>query len=164
MSLASSAREHVWLWDQQHGVSAHEIAARAGIPVRRVWRGLARARAQERKAVEDVSLGNGSAAVRRPRLVPLFPIGPFTPQSTCPHHGPIRVGSVFCCMVCHRSGMDGHPLLQRDPLNDPKPDPKPDPSPKATCPPVETRRQRRQRLFGSRSQRASSWSQATHSN
>ena len=39
-------------------------------------------------------------------LEPLFPLTPLTPSSTCPHHGPIRTGSRFCCMICHRSGQD----------------------------------------------------------
>jgi hypothetical protein len=44
------------------------------------------------------------------RLVPLFPIGPFTPTSHCPHHGPLRKGSEFCCMVCSQSAIgDGRP-------------------------------------------------------
>jgi hypothetical protein len=164
ITLATAAREYVWLWDQRHGVSTKAIAERTGLSAKRVRFGVARARAHERKAAQDFSVRNPSWAVRQPRLVPLFPIGSYTPQSACPHHGPIRVGSVFCCMVCHGSGMDGHPFLQRDPLHDPKPDPKPNPSRRVARPLGETRRQRRRRLFGSRLQVAGSWSQATRSN
>ena len=83
---------------------------------------------------------------RAPVLVPLFPIEPFTPRSTCPHHGPIRPGSVFCCMVCSQSGMDGHPALKRDPRTDPKPEPKtlPEASPRDGA--GLTRKQRRKVL------------------
>jgi len=43
--------------------------------------------------------------------MPLFPVASFVPGSACPHHGPIREGSVLCCMVCHQSGLDAHPSL-----------------------------------------------------
>jgi hypothetical protein len=41
-----------------------------------------------------------------PALVPLFPITSFEPGSRCPHHGRIKRGSRFVCMVCHQSGLD----------------------------------------------------------
>ena len=71
---------------------------------------------------------------RRPRLpvlVPLFPIPVFDPQSSCAHRGPIRRGSVLCCMVCHRSGIDGHSLL-RPSADDPKPERRKAPRPART--------------------------------
>jgi hypothetical protein len=85
-------------------------------------------------------------APHEPRLVPLFPIGPFTPQSVCPHRGEIRPGSALCCMVCLRSGMDNHPALKRDPRDEPRPDVK---RAKRTLPVIgrETRKERRKRLF-----------------
>lgn len=55
-------------------------------------------------------------------LVPLFPIGGFSPGSTCPHHGPLPEGSALTCMVCHRSGMDQHPAYRRDRRFDPRPE------------------------------------------
>ena len=73
------------------------------------------------------------------RLVPLFPLGAFTPQSECPHRGPIRPGSTLCCMVCSRSGMDGHPSLKWDRRFGPRPERKPD----ALIPERQTRRERR---------------------
>jgi hypothetical protein len=84
---------------------------------------------------------------RLPTAVPLFPIPVFDAQSACGHHGPIRVGSHLVCMVCHHSGMDGHPLLQRNLATDPRPEPKPPAVPVAK-PKRETRRQRRARIYG----------------
>jgi hypothetical protein len=162
------AREYIWLDDVRRGMSSQAIASREGLSRRRIQIGVARARArqksshfmdsrkrdtlQNRDGGAQTTVGSASRADDRgesrypPRLVPLFPIGPFTPQSTSPHRGPIRPGSVFCCMVCSRSGMDGHPALKRDPHTDPRPEPK-------TVPPTkpaigrETRKQRRKRLF-----------------
>ena len=88
---------------------------------------------------------------RPPQLVPLFPITVYDAQSTCPHHGPIRRGSLLCCMVCHRSGMDHHAAFQRDRATDPKPDKKPAPARPGQR---ETRRQRRARLYAAPETRA----------
>ena len=97
------------------------------------------ARAQERPCPTET-------AVRPPPLVPFFPIGPFNPDSRCGHNRPIQAGSVLCCMVCHCSGMDDHPALKRNPLTDPAPEPKPPPARKAAA--RETRKQRRQKIYG----------------
>jgi hypothetical protein len=150
MTLAVAAREYVWLWDYRHGISPEEIATRDGQSVRRVRLGLARARAQEKGDVQDGQSGAGGAsasdsALWSPRLIPMFPLGSYTPQSTCAHRRALRSGSLFCCMVCHRSGIDGHPALLRDPRTDPSPEPKPAPAPAKTA--RETRKQRRKRLF-----------------
>jgi hypothetical protein len=136
------AREYVWLWDVRHGVSTSEIAIREGINVQRVRFGITRARALEKSSSNDT-------AIRPPLLIPLFPIGPYTPQSACGHHRPIEAGSLMCCMVCHCSGIDDHPGLLRTPLTDPAPEPKPARAPKQTI--GETRKQRRQRMFGTTS-------------
>jgi hypothetical protein len=141
MSLRIMAREYVWLWDYRHGVCANAIAIRDGVTVQRVEFGLARALAQE-------NVSTSGTADRPPRLVPLFPIGAYTPQSGCGHKRPIATGSVLCCMVCHCSGLDHHPALQRDPASEPPPESKSTPAPKE--PARETRKQRRQRLFGAR--------------
>jgi hypothetical protein len=140
LSLTILAQEYIWLWDVRHGLSTKAIAIREGLALRRVQYGVARARAMEGHNPSPDS------AVRLPRLVPLFPVGPFTPQSTCGHLRAIEPGSVFCCVICHQSGVDDHPGLQRDPLTDPAPEPKPAPAPVKTA--RETRKQRRQRLFG----------------
>jgi len=139
MSLRIMAREYIWLWDHRHGISTKAIAMREGVTVQRVEFGLDRAQAQEKTCTS-------STAVRPPRLVPFFPIGSYTPLSACGHSRPIELGSVLCCMVCHRSGVDDHPALVRDPLTDPAPEPKPAPGPKKST--RETRKQRRQREFG----------------
>jgi hypothetical protein len=47
-----------------------------------------------------------------PKLVPVFPINSFTPESECSHKRRVRSGSRFVCMVCHQSGFDWHPDLQ----------------------------------------------------
>jgi RNA polymerase sigma factor (sigma-70 family) len=87
------------------------------------------------------------ATARPPGLVPLFPVSAFTPQSTCPHRVPIAPGSALCCMVCHRSGIDEHVALQRDPRTDPAPERKPTPPPEPGAESRETRRERRRRRF-----------------
>jgi len=138
MTLEIAAREYVWLWELRHGLGTKSIANREGVSIRRVRFGVARARAQEKSSSDQHIL-------RPPRLIPLFPVGPYTPQSACAHRQPIQSGSVLCCMVCHRSGMDEHPALQRDSVTERAPEPVPLFEKIAR----ETRRQRRQRLFGS---------------
>ncbi len=148
LTLAVAAREYVWLWDHRHGISTEMIASRAGVSVRRVQFGLSRAQAQEKGDVLNDSTWANVHGIRAPRLIPMFPIGPYTPLSTCCHHRAITSGSLFCCMVCHCSGVDEHPALRRDPSTDPAPEPKPEPPPPKTGP--ETRKQRRGREFADR--------------
>ncbi|SRR5579883_77924 len=153
LTLTTAAAEYIWLYDYRHGVSVSEIASREGLSVRRVQLGVQRAQAHEELISSDALIEQVTAragTICLPRLLPLFPIGPYTPQSACPHRGPIEPGSVLCCMICHSSGMDGHPALQRDPQREPSPEPKPVPS-SAKQPVVgtqcETRRQRRRKQF-----------------
>jgi hypothetical protein len=138
LTLAIAAKEYIWLWDFRHGISVKAIASREDLSLRRVRFGLARAEAHERGYCND-------AAVKPPRLVPLFPIGSYTPLSGCRHKQPIQTGSLLCCMVCHESGLDGHPALQRDPRTDPAPEPTPPSKPASLA--KETRRKRRERQF-----------------
>ena len=42
MTIETSLRESIWLWDAFHGQNADEIASRRGVGVRRVRYGLAR--------------------------------------------------------------------------------------------------------------------------
>jgi hypothetical protein len=140
MNLEIAAKEYVWLWDRRYGFSFEAIAAREGLSFARVRFDVVRARAQEEAMI-------ASRTDRAPRLIPLFPVGPYTPQSICAHKQPIERGSALCCMVCHRSGMDSHPALRRDPRTDPPPEPKP--ALKRVDFQCETRKMRRQRLFGS---------------
>jgi hypothetical protein len=166
----AEAREALWLRDIRRGYAVAEVARRERRSLRSIHLGLNRARELEKvsrkrdcdlRDIPNKQDGQSSLktrdpecsdARRPPRLVPLFPIGPFTPQSQCPHHGPIRPGSVFCCMVCSRSGMDDHPALQRDPLTDPRPEPKrSEVRSLSHC--RETRKERRRRIHANRQSR-----------
>jgi hypothetical protein len=161
-----AARESFWLNEVRRGYSIRLIARNEALAERRIQVGVGRARLREelsrikeleireilhKQATATPSHAQPLCAEHRrqiPSLLPLFPIGAFTPQSTCGHRGPIRPGSLFCCMVCFQSGMDGHPSLERDPRNEPRPEPKPD---QKLLKPVltearETRRERRKRL------------------
>jgi hypothetical protein len=176
-SLSVQAREALWLQQVHEGKATKKIARREGLSQRRIQQGISQAALREREShsgnsrLQDVTYGilqehrddkspthgRSSSAHSRiedprypPRLVPLFPIGPFTPQSTCPHHGPIRPGSVFCCMVCSRSGMDDHPALKRDPRTDPRPEPKVPVPTGLGSGERETRRERRRRMHEAR--------------
>jgi hypothetical protein len=51
-------------------------------------------------------------------------------------------------MVCHSSGIDDHPGLTRSPLTDPAPEPKLAPEVEPKPAKRETRKERRQRLYG----------------
>lgn len=158
-SISIHARELVWLDKLRRGYSIKEIAKREGLGCRRIQYGVSRARerrnsSRTRESTSSNKLHRRDSKIpasairddpnRPPQLVPLFPIGAFTPGSACPHHGPIRPGSVFCCMVCSQSGVDDHPALKRDPQTDPRPERKARPV-RATGV-RETRKQRRQRL------------------
>jgi hypothetical protein len=170
--VALEVRDQEWLRLHQDGRSTSAIAEEAGVSVQHVRRALARAREQDASRIQDdprptdlPMRDNGTpegsppepAAVRTPwwlELVPLFPIGSLTPASECPHRGPIRPGSLFCCMVCSESGVDGHPAMKRDPATDPRPEPtaatQPDRGPRedaAASTGRETRRERRARRF-----------------
>jgi hypothetical protein len=157
----TEAREALWLDEVRRGHTLKQIARREGVGWQRIQQGVLWARRREAAArsresrirdilrkwdrhrtIDPAGL-EGEDARGYPLLLPLFPIGAFTPHSQCPHHGPIRAGSVFCCMVCNRSGMDAHPALQRDPRTDPRPDPKPAASAGAA---KKTRKERRRRL------------------
>jgi hypothetical protein len=170
--LSTLAREESWLRRIRQGQGTAAIARREGLDQRTIQRGVAAAKVREHssrkrdshewdedagKLVPRIGIARSSgrfegtaiaSRIPEPKLVPLFPIGPLTPRSTCPHRGPIRRGSVLCCMVCSRSGMDDHPALRRDPRTDPRPDPEPRAVP-ATKPAAgnETRKERRQRLY-----------------
>jgi len=162
ISLSIHARELVWLDEIRRGYSIKQIASREGLGSRRIQHGVSRARergnlsrTRESRISSDLHERNEKITAsagkmfqddpnRPPRLVPLFPIGAFTPGSACPHHGPIRTGSLFCCMVCSQSGVDNHPALKRDPRTDPRPERKAALVRVASV--RETRKQRRQRL------------------
>ncbi len=89
-TLEVAAREYIWLYDRRHGLSYEEIAAREGVTVDRVQFGVKRAEAQESELSKDdliEELRPGGTGDPGFRLIPLFPIGAFTPRTPCPHHG-----------------------------------------------------------------------------
>jgi hypothetical protein len=166
------ALDHEWMRKHRQGKAAADIATAEGVSKRTVQLALARARAAEQAADtgcddDEILPIRDDASVPAPRqpwwleLVPLFPIGAFTPTSKCPHHAPIRAGSLFCCMVCSTSGIDDHPALQLDPMTDPQPEPVPAASNAAPKSPTgsrssspldpaagrETRKERRRRQY-----------------
>ena len=166
VKLDAATRDSLWLAEIRKGADVAAIAEREKLSRQLVQRGLTRARLREladslnrdaNEAAPTVDQPRPKSERGLPRLVPLFPIGPFTPSTRCGHHHPIRAGSVFCCMVCHTSGMDDHPGLKRNPRTDPTPEPSERPAPrvgtsKATAEssppdPAETRKQRRRRQF-----------------
>lgn len=163
LSLEAAAQEYVWLYDFRRGIACQKIAEEHGLTVRDVRDGIERARKLEARCSRDEwlsELQSGREVERGFRLMPMFPIGAFTPQSTCPHGGPLQRGSTICCMVCHASGMDGHPSLRPDPATDPRPEsgsgsetdialtPAADASPLSTnARRRETRLERRRRIY-----------------
>lgn len=65
---------------------------------------------------------------RAPRLVTIYGSScKALATLTCDdvHHGPMPKGTICCCGVCYKSGIDNHPALRRDPRTDPKPEKKP---------------------------------------
>ena len=155
LSLPVAAMEYVWLYDYRRGISLGKLAERDGVSIERVKFGLDRAKALEIRCSREEGPGNpGRRDEPEFELIPLFPIGAFTPQSSCSHREPMEKGSRFCCMVCHASGMDDHPGLRRDPEPKRVPGAAPDPMKGVAVPAVaseadrvETRKQRRRRQF-----------------
>ncbi len=162
---ALKARDALWLEWREEGRTAAEIAEFTGVTRQLVNRRLRIAEAA-REAAEAAAEAEEKARLPRAvapwwlQLVPLFPIGSFTPQSECPHKGRIREGSQLCCMVCSGSGMDHLAALARDesPKAHPseartmpaprRPSPRPSSRAARPTPKPETRRDRRRRLFG----------------
>ena len=155
MSLPVAAMEYVWLYDHRRGISLRTLAERDGVSIERVQFGLDRAKALEIRCSGEEEPGNsGRRDEPEFALIPLFPIGSFTPQSSCAHREPIEKGSRFCCMVCHASGMDDHPGLRREPKPKQACGAAPDPMKGIAVTAVvskadraETRKQRRRRQF-----------------
>lgn len=143
--MDTSNKHYAWLWDSHLGVNPQEITIRERISTHMATSNLAQRRSEQ--------LIDSCNSVRRlPRLVPLFPVGNYTPRSLCGHYGQIKRGSIFCCMICHSSGQDDHPALQnyfsaevgcKQNWRDGFPSVR-------SCGRIssETRKQRRQRLFG----------------
>jgi hypothetical protein len=103
--LSTLRREYRWLWNRHRNLREDISVTITPTSLRSVQSSLVRASIQVLRPPLNYSR-------RPPQLVPLFPLGPYTPNSKCPHHGPIESGSVFCCMICHNSGQDDHPALR----------------------------------------------------
>jgi hypothetical protein len=137
----TAVSDYVWLCESDRGMSARKPVVRKRNRVQRIPSAIG----QGRRAFQILQ--------QAPRLVPLFPIGSYTPHSRCAHSGPIERGSVFCCMVCHTSGQDDHPALQYSSavdLNAELEDKGQLAREQCSHQPLvnNTRRQRRQKLFG----------------
>jgi hypothetical protein len=130
-ATSQKKQDRLFLKARRGGMSARDIARRFDTCIKAVYNGIERARLAEAPA--------GTEPLRPPKLVPLFPLTPLTPSVACPHYGPIRKGSIFCCMVCNRSGMDFHRALRLNAKDVPKRDPKPKPP----AEPVLTRKEKR---------------------
>jgi hypothetical protein len=105
--LETSIRDYVWLWDSYDNMSGKVPAVRERNRTQWGSPALNRTRAVLTSRCLQFTW-------RLPQLVPLFPVGNYTPSSTCAHRGLIQRGSVFCCMICHTSGQDDHPALQNN--------------------------------------------------
>lgn len=136
------ATEDGWLALQRGGMKVRDIAREAGLSLRRVFYGLAAARDREAQNVQ------ASPIIIPPLLIPSYgqsckPLAELRCHDV--HHGPMPKGSRKCCGFCHKSGVDSHPALYRDPAKDPKPEPriKPKPDPLRDKIQALTRKQRR---------------------
>src|SRR6185437_2440 len=62
-------------------------------------------------------MGIWAQAIERLTLEPIFGQRAWTPRSTCENvhpRGPMPKGTNCCCMACHRTGRERHPLLAID--------------------------------------------------
>lgn len=132
--------ESAWLSLQRAGHKPAEIARTLRIRPSKVYAGISAARLREAR--------NGSAAMvpRLPRLTMDYgssckPLTLLTCEDVHPR-GPMPRGTTCCCAACHKTGIEGHPGLRRNPATDPRPDPKPAAAKSKTEP---TRRQRRRK-------------------
>jgi hypothetical protein len=103
--LSKSVQKYAWLQDPRYATTATGPAVDERDRTKRVPTVFPR-------ACTVFSNRSFQLIQRPPQLVPLFPVGNYTPSSRCAHRGPIEHGSAFCCMVCHASGQDDHPALQ----------------------------------------------------
>lgn len=100
-----AAAECLWLW--RRGVSVRELTSLMGSSRTAVAAAMKRALRAE-----------GSGPATAPFRLVLIWGGSAKAKPTCADihpRGPIPVGSKLCCFACDKSGMDGHPSLQREP-------------------------------------------------
>jgi hypothetical protein len=121
---------------RRQGKTYQDIALLCGVSYETAWSGVQRARLRQRPA---------RPAAVRPRLDLAITFGSSCKPLkllTCAdvHKGDMPLGTRCMCGVCHKSGVEDHPDLVRNPADDPAPEPKPKPAPKAR----PNRRQRRQ--------------------
>jgi hypothetical protein len=135
--VTSHPRRFLWLDLLERGTPVATIARRHHLPIPTVQAAIDTARCQHAAFAESL------ARLRPPPLVLCFPINGLFPSSRCNHdHVPIPDGDLCCCAVCHRSGRDHHPALDRFPEVEPRPDPVPRPTLAAATKPA-TRREKR---------------------
>lgn len=106
--MSRDPRRFVWLDLNESGNPTASIARRFNVPLRTVQHEIQLARGEVAAFLQTKVL------ISPPKLVMFYPFNGFTPKSKCRHDVvPIPEGSVMCCGVCHRSGQDRHPALQR---------------------------------------------------
>ena len=118
--MLATHQRFLWLDLVERGCTTATIAARWKVSRVSVELAIEEARAQVAAFVEARRL------MTPPPLYLTFPIAGLFPSSTCPHDRvPMPDGSLGCCAVCHQSGRENHPVLDRFPAFEPKPDPVP---------------------------------------
>jgi hypothetical protein len=111
-------RRFAWLDLVAEGLSPAAVAGRYRVSVRTVQLATAAARGELEAFAESRRL------MTPPPLTLFFPINGLFPVSRCNHDQvAIPHGDACCCAVCHRSGRDNHPALDRFPAVEPRPDP-----------------------------------------
>jgi hypothetical protein len=113
-------RRFTWLARSDSGQSTRSIAQEYSLSQRTIQHEIKLAKEEVTAFVESRRL------MRVPKLVLFFPINGLFPFSRCRHDVvPLPHSTKLCCAICHRSGVDNHPALQRHPRFEPRPDPVP---------------------------------------
>lgn len=144
LSCSTSVSEYVWLKTSCHQRSLNILSDRKALSICE----NNSAQTCTRTINSDGFFPN---IYRSPQLAPVFPIESYTPSSRCRHCGPIEMGSSFCCMICHTSGHDDHPVFQEKLVAKRSVNVKSNANFRVAYSShrisTETRRQRRQRIF-----------------
>lgn len=131
--LRIAARDFVRLLDSGRGISVRRIAKAHGVTEQHVRNRIGAARRLARESAEatapDPDLTADSPG--HLRVIPLFPVGPLTPSSPCPHRGRIPEGSRLYCVVCDQTGVLTDAPQATDPSSAPAASrPRPEPRPR----------------------------------